>query len=247
MIEINNITKSYGKTTAVDSISFGIEQRSVCCLIGPNGSGKSTLIKIILGLVSPGKGEIRFKSNDILIGYMPELSGLPKGYKGTKMMDLIKPLLRGSEGIVDELIDVFEMGSYMGKDVSKFSKGMQKKIGLLIAFTKSPEIVILDEPFEGIDTIDRDKLTAFIYSYVQKNRTVILSSHILHDLDGISNQAVFLKNGKLVVNYNPKAASESSGINETERPAQLIKIENLNGISELKNPTITEVYRRLYS
>lgn len=246
MIEIRNITKLFGKTTAIDSVSFDIRQNSVCCLVGPNGSGKSTLIKVILGLISPNKGEIRFRKKDISIGYMPEVSGLPKGYKGTKMMNLIKPLLKGPQDVFDELIDVFEMSSYMGKDVSRFSKGMQKKIGLLIAFTRSPEVVILDEPFEGIDTIDRDKLNSFIYSYVQKDRTIILSSHILHDLDGISNQAVFLKNGKLAVNYNPKKATEYNDTMD-DTTSQLIKIENSSGITELENPTITDIYRRLYS
>lgn len=244
MIKAINISKSYDKAKALNDVSFEIGKNSVCCLVGPNGSGKSTLIKIILGLIKSHQGEFVFEMNNPRIGYMPEVSGLPKGYNGSRLMNLIKPLLGGDDDARDELADLFGMHEYMSKEVTKFSKGMQKKIGLLIAFTKSPDIVVLDEPFEGIDTLDRDRLNSFISNYTKNGKTVILSSHILHDLDGISDKALFLKQGELVVDYCPKDASRSR--NESGIPSQRIQLPGADQIKELINPTITEIYRALY-
>lgn len=244
MIRAINISKAFDKAKALNNVSFEIQNNSVCCLVGPNGSGKSTLIKILLGLIKSHQGEIIFDMENPRIGYMPEVSGLPKGYNGKRMMNLIKPLMSGDDNARDDLMDLFGMQEYMSKDVTKFSKGMQKKIGLLIAFTKSPDIVVLDEPFEGIDTLDRDRLNSFISNYSKSGKTVILSSHILHDLDGISDKALFLKHGELIVDYCPKEALRSQ--NESGVPSQQIELPGTDQINELINPTITDIYRSLY-
>lgn len=244
MIRASLICKSFDKTKALNNVSFEIQGGTVCCLVGPNGSGKSTLIKILLGLIKKHDGEIIFTPDNLPIGYMPEVSGLPKGYNGTKMMNLIKPILNGYDESSDEIMDLFGMHEYMSKDVTKFSKGMQKKIGLLIAFTKSPDIVVLDEPFEGIDTIDRDRLNGFIARYTKNGKSVILSSHILHDLDAIADQAIFLKNGNLVVNYSPKAAFGS--LLDSGNTSNIVRFSVDDQPLELTSPTITDIYRTLY-
>jgi ABC-type multidrug transport system ATPase subunit len=244
MIRASQISKSFDKTKALNNVSFEIQKGTVCCLVGPNGSGKSTLIKILLGLIKKHEGEITFTSDNLTIGYMPEVSGLPKGYNGTKMMSLIKPILNGNDEARDEILDLFGMHEYMSKDVTKFSKGMQKKIGLLIAFTKSPDIVVLDEPFEGIDTIDRDRLNGFIAKYVFGGKSVILSSHILHDLDVIADHAFFLKSGDLVVNYSPKAAIAAQL--DSGKNLQIVSFPVDENHIELTNPTLTDIYRTLY-
>jgi ABC-type multidrug transport system ATPase subunit len=244
MIQALNISKTFNKVRALNNVSFEIQNSTVCCLVGPNGSGKSTLIKILLGLIKRHDGEIIFKQDNPNIGYMPEVSGLPNGYRGTKLLNLIKPILSGDDESRDEILDLFSMHEYMNKDVSKFSKGMQKKIGLLIAFTKSPDIVVLDEPFEGIDTLDRDRLNGFIAKYVKDGKTVILSSHILHDLDTIADKAIFLKTGDLIVDYSPKAAFSAQL--DPNKNSQVVLFSVDEKKIELINPTITDIYRTLY-
>lgn len=176
---------------------------------------------------------------------MPEFSGLPTGYTGLDIIKKHKYLLRYSnDDHIQQLIDLFDMNSFLNKKIKGFSKGMQKKIGFLLAFAGSPGLVILDEPFEGIDTIDRDRLNAFINEYTSTDKSVILSSHILYDLDLITDQAVFLKNGKVMINYNPKSVEQNTTV-----PIQIelnLTDHNVPKNIVLSNPTITDIYRALY-
>ncbi len=245
MIKIHQITKEYYGLRAVDKVSLEITINTVTSFIGPNGSGKSTLIKLLLGSITPTSGNIKHDSNNLKVGYMPEFSGLPTGYTGLDIIKKHKYLLRYSnDDHIQQLIDLFDMNSFLNKKIKGFSKGMQKKIGFLLAFAGSPGLVILDEPFEGIDTIDRDRLNAFINEYTSTDKSVILSSHILYDLDLITDQAVFLKNGKIMINYNPKSVEQNTTV-----PIQIelnLTDHNVPKNIVLSNPTITDIYRALY-
>ncbi|HAC14501.1 MAG TPA: hypothetical protein DCE78_00945 [Bacteroidetes bacterium] len=248
MIKVHQITKEFNGIRAVENVSLEINNNSVTSFIGPNGSGKSTLIKLILGLIAPTSGNVEHPStasSGYKIGYMPEISGLPTGYTGLDILKKHKYLLGYSnDQHIQSLIEIFDMNSFLKKKFKGFSKGMQKKIGFLLAFAGSPDLVILDEPFEGIDTIDRDRLNLFIKEYTTNGRSAILSSHILYDMDEITDQALFLKNGKVMINYNPKLIGSNS-----KTPINIEQNPSDHGVPNnviLPNPTITDIYRALY-
>lgn len=235
MINVENVSKNYKDVLALDDVSIQIETGKIVCLVGPNGSGKSTLIKIILGLSRATKGRISFEGDDPTIGYLTELNALPNGYKGKDILKKLETLIGVDRSQhVDELIRLFGIKEFISKKVKGYSKGMQKKIGLLIALSGDPDLVILDEPFEGIDTIDRDKLSEFLKSYVSAGKTVILSTHILYELDSLCEEAHFLKKGKLIASLetnNSRFTKIASEFKDTEFGSNL---------------TIADIYRRVY-
>jgi ABC-type multidrug transport system ATPase subunit len=243
MITVENLSKKYGSLTVLSRVSLSISTGEIACLVGPNGSGKSTLIKLVLGLTSPTSGNISFSNPGVSTGYLTELNALPTGYKGNDIIQKLEFLLGDdrSESVL-ELIRLFGMDEFIHKKVKGFSKGMQKKIGLLVAFSGEPDLVILDEPFEGIDTIDRDKLSVFLKNYVSTGKTVMLSTHILYELDQHCDTAHFLKSGNLVTSFNPKTYSDGTmSANEFT-----FKNALTGSLETITNPSITDIYRRIY-
>lgn len=243
MIELKNITKKYGSLEAVKPISWEINQGTLSCLVGPNGSGKSTLIKIILGLNSPSSGTLTLSGKSKIMGYMPEVINFPDGSTAEFMLNAVKRLSNNKTKITDEIVAVMGMQDYMKKRIKKLSKGMQKKIGLLLAFANDPDFVILDEPFEGIDTIDRDKLLDFLGQKVASGKTIIISTHILHELDKLTDNALFLKNGDLVFHKNKLVDNWS--LNKEVLPLELAE-EVEEYLANQSEPTISDLYRIIY-
>jgi ABC-2 type transport system ATP-binding protein len=243
MIITEKLTKIYGKEVALDNVSLSISTGKLVCLVGPNGSGKSTLIKLILGLISQTSGSVRINGYEPIIGYMPEVSNISKNFRGSDILKILKKGLIGDINGTDELIEIMDMSGYLNKKVGQYSKGMQKKLSLLVAFCNNPNLVILDEPFEGIDTIDRDRLMSFIAQFIEKGNTVLLSTHILHDLDTVCTQAIFLKKGVFQLQFNPKSEAEKIlGSNLNDEVLKLFEV----GARKSKLPTITDIYRKLY-
>lgn len=243
MITISNVSKNYRGLLAVNDVSVQVGRGKIIGLVGPNGSGKSSLIKLILGLSRATSGSIIFADEQTTIGYLTELNTLPSGYKGADILKKLELLLgvERSES-VRNLDELFGIKDFFTKKTKAFSKGMQKKLGLLIAFTGEPDLVILDEPFEGIDTIDRDKLSAFLRNYVAKGKTILLSTHILHELDSLCDEAHFLMKGNLVASVDIK--KDSHDVNQTLDFTHIQSSVNSNEIVTSK--TIADVYRRIY-
>lgn len=230
---------------ALNDVSISIDRGTISCLIGPNGSGKSTLIKLLLGLIRPTSGKINLVPELNGIGYMPEISNLPVGYKGYDILNKFNSIINsGISDEVEKLIDIFQMDQFLGGKIKGFSKGMHKKIGLLLAFSGDPDIVILDEPLEGIDTIDRDRLSDFMVNYIQSGRSIILSSHILYEMDTFTDQALFLRKGLTIVNYPAKLNKFAI---DSGTDVELIYKDPNTQIETLVNkPSITDLYRRIY-
>jgi ABC-2 type transport system ATP-binding protein len=243
MIRTEEISKKYGDLLALKQVSIEIDRGSIISLVGPNGSGKSTLIKLILGLTRPTSGKIHLDDANVSIGYLTEINALPTGYKGRDILKKLE-LLLGVErsNSVNELTQLFGINEFFTKKIKGYSKGMQKKIGLLIAFTGDPDVVILDEPFEGIDTIDRDKLAAFLKKYAASGKTIILSTHILYELDSLCDAAHFLKKGSLVASINIEKDPSDKGSS-----LHFSTVSSEFGVESLKSSsTIADVYRRVY-
>lgn len=208
-VKLINISKSYGKVKVIDDINIEIGN-GIYALLGHNGAGKSTIIRILLGLLLPNKGEIlyNFKANvkDLIvessIGYVPQKGGLDESqtvkdfliyvgyYKGIGKDEIEKKIKFFSE--------LFDFNKYLEVKIKNLSGGTKQKVKITQAFINNPKLVVLDEPSVGLDIAERKKLKEFLSEYGKMN-TVLISTHIISDIDYIANNIIVLKNGKIKI------------------------------------------------
>jgi ABC-2 type transport system ATP-binding protein len=210
ILELKNLKKYYATQKAVDDISFSIEKGSIFGLLGPNGAGKTTLLRMITGIFYPDQGEIILDGklfdpiNDIIkIGYMPEERGL---YKKMKIGDqaLYLAQLKGlSKSEALEKIKFWfkrlEMESWWNKKVEDLSKGMSQKLQFVITVLHEPKLIILDEPFSGLDPVNANLIKDEIYGLAQRGCTVIFSTHRMEQVEEICDHIVLVNLGKKIL------------------------------------------------
>jgi ABC-2 type transport system ATP-binding protein len=210
ILELKNLQKYYATQKAVDDISFSIEKGSIFGLLGPNGAGKTTLLRMITGIFYPDQGEILLDgktfdpANDIIkIGYMPEERGL---YKKMKIGDqaLYLAQLKGlSKSEALEKIKFWfkrlEMESWWNKKVEDLSKGMSQKLQFVITVLHEPKLIILDEPFSGLDPVNANLIKDEIYGLAQRGCTVIFSTHRMEQVEEICDHIVLVNLGKKIL------------------------------------------------
>ncbi|MBP9220084.1 MAG: ABC transporter ATP-binding protein [Chitinophagales bacterium] len=205
MIKIQNISKTYNKLAALNNVSVNLFPSQSIALIGPNGSGKSTLMKCILGLVFPDKGTIEVMGEKITftgnyrkkIGYMPQIVRFPDNMKVEQLFNMIQDIREEKINIDRELIEQFEINSFINKPLGALSGGMKQKVNAALAFMFNPDILILDEPTAGLDPLSAELLKDKIKNEKEKGKLIIISSHILADLEEITTHVVYLIDGEL--------------------------------------------------
>ena len=205
MIKIQNISKTYNKIAALNNVSVNLFPSQSIALIGPNGSGKSTLMKCILGLVFPNKGTIEVMGEKITftgnyrkkIGYMPQIVRFPDNMKVGQLFNMIQDIREEKINIDHELIEQFEINSFINKPLGALSGGMKQKVNAALAFMFNPDILILDEPTAGLDPLSAELLKDKIKNEKEKGKLIIISSHILADLEEITTHVVYLIDGEL--------------------------------------------------
>ncbi len=210
VLEVKNLKKYFATQKAVDGISFGLQQGSIFGLLGPNGAGKTTLIRMITGIFYPDEGEIFFDgkkfdpTNDSMkIGYMPEERGLYKKMKIGEQAVFLSRLkgLSKSEAIenVKEWFIKFEMQSWWNKKIEDLSKGMGQKLQFVITVLHRPKLIILDEPFSGLDPVNANLIKDEIYNLAQKGATIIFSTHRMEQVEEICDHIILVNKGKKIV------------------------------------------------
>jgi len=210
LLTLSHLVKHYATQKAVDDISFDIQKGSIFGLLGPNGAGKTTLLRMITGIFYPDGGEIKLdgKHFDPLldireIGYMPEERGLYKKMKiGEQALYLAQ--LRGlSKADAMEKIkywfEKFEMQSWWNKKVEDLSKGMSQKLQFVITVLHEPKLIILDEPFSGLDPLNANLIKDEIYNLAKKGSTIIFSTHRMEQVEEICDHIVLVNLGKKVL------------------------------------------------
>ncbi|GIN96950.1 ABC transporter ATP-binding protein [Siminovitchia terrae] len=207
-LEIYQLSKSFGETKAVKNLSFSLKKGEVLGLLGRNGAGKTTTIKMLLCLLSPGRGEMtwegkRLDQANVSIGYLPEERGL---YPKTKIVTQLRYFgeLEGmSRKQVDEAIDHWleklEITEYKTKKANELSKGNQQKIQLIATLLHDPELIILDEPFSGLDPVNANLLSLIIEEQIKAGKTVILSSHRMEQIESFCEHICLMKKGEAIV------------------------------------------------
>lgn len=207
MIRIDNIQKKFGKLKALDSVTVSFAKGQAVSLIGPNGSGKTTLIKSILGMVRPDAGEIYVNSQKINgdpsyrkdIGYMPQIGRYPDNMKVGQAFNMLRKIRNVPETKLDlDLLHSFNLASIFDKPMRTLSGGTRQKVSAALAFYFDPNILILDEPTAGLDPISSEILKEKINREKRKEKLILVTSHILSDLEEFTTHVMYLQEGKKI-------------------------------------------------
>jgi Cu-processing system ATP-binding protein len=232
MITISDLQKSYGRLNVLKGIALEIGDGAVTAVLGPNGAGKTTLIKSILGLVKPDGGSIhvngtRLNGNSEYrrdIGYMPQTARYPENLTVQEIIDMVKDIRGDGSDTDEELIDSFRLTSELGKKFKTLSGGNRQKVSAVVAFLFNPGIIFLDEPTAGLDPISSSKLKDKIIAERENGKTVILTSHILSEVQELADRVVYILEGRIAFDKSMQYLLDHTGETTLERAvAQMIQ------------------------
>ena len=207
MIIASNVSKNFGKLKALNDISVTCNRGQSISLIGPNGSGKTTFIKCILGMVVPDSGFITFNRQNIAkdwryreqIGYMPQIGRYPDNMTVGQLFRMMKDIRKSLHNDIDEeLLEAFELNKISNKRMRTLSGGTRQKVSASLAFLFSPKVLILDEPTAGLDPVSSEILKDKIRKEKTAGKLILITSHILSDLDDIVTEVIYMQEGQLI-------------------------------------------------
>ncbi len=263
ILDVKNLTKSFDAKKVLDNLSFEVKKGAVFGLLGPNGAGKTTIIRIILDIIRADHGEIKIfgeKFDENLkekIGYLPEERGL---YQKITVLECLKYFaelknVKKSEDKIDFWLDKVGLMDYKKKKIEGLSKGMQQKIQLVAAFIHSPELLILDEPFSGLDPINTKMVKDILLDLKREGKTIILSTHQMDQVERTCDRILMINRGKRVLygsldeiksNYKESLVVEYEG--DLGRIEGVKKINDYGKYAELsleENTDPQEILKRL--
>ncbi|NOX65160.1 MAG: ABC transporter ATP-binding protein [Chlorobi bacterium] len=258
-IEVNKLTKVYQvglgkqKVTALNDLSLTVERGSIFGLLGPNGAGKTTLIKILLGITFPTLGGARILDSDLSnymikkkIGFLPENHKFPNYLTAEQTLKYFAQL-SGYENSnlnkrIDELLALVRMSKWKKTKVKKYSKGMMQRLGLAQAMINEPELIFLDEPTDGVDPIGRKEIRDILSDLKEKGTTIFLNSHLLSEVELVSDKVAILNEGKLLREGTVKELTTSDEVYEIETAAD---IPNIFSIPEFSSISISQEANKL--
>lgn len=205
MIEIQNLSKRFGKLQVLHDVSLKLNKGECVALIGPNGCGKTTLIKSILGMVVPDSGTILFNQKPInkdvtyrnQIGYMPQIGRYPENMSIGQVIHMIKNIRKSETAEDNELMHTYQIESLSAKKMRTLSGGTTQKVSATIAFMFNPDVLILDEPTAGLDPIAAELLKEKIIKEKEKGKLIIITSHLLSELDDLVTHLIFMQEGQV--------------------------------------------------
>ncbi len=233
MIIATSVTKRFGKLTALDNVSSVCNKGQSIALIGPNGSDKTTFIKCLLGMVVPDSGFITFNQQNIVhdwkyraaIGYMPQVGRYPENMTIAQVFDMMKDIRGKSiKGLDEELIESFGLEKMMNKRMRTLSGGTRQKVSASLAFLFNPDVLILDEPTAGLDPLSSEILKEKIRKEKHEGKLIMITSHILSDLDDIITEIIYMQEGQLRFQKSLEQLKKDTGENRLSRAiAQVMK------------------------
>jgi ABC-2 type transport system ATP-binding protein len=236
-IEIDHVTKSFGKFRAVDDLSLAVPSGTIFGLLGPNGAGKTTTIRMIMDITAPDTGTIRvlgaLSSRETLsrVGYLPEERGL---YRRMRVIDHLLFLGAIKEVPADvarkrigEWLDVMELKPWLNRKVDELSKGMQQKIQFIATIIHDPDILILDEPFAGLDPINVNLVKTFLMDFRTKGKTIVFSTHVLEQAEKLCDTICLISKSRKILDGNLRDLKKSYSADvvriTTDAPEEILK------------------------
>ena len=212
MLEIKNLTKKYGEKVAVDDLSLTVQTGQICAFIGHNGAGKTTTLKAIAGILNFEQGEIKIDGIDVkknpmeakrILAYLPDNPDLYEYLTGIEYLNFIANIFKMSENDRKQKIEQYakRIGIFdaLQSQISSYSHGMKQKLALVSALIHSPRLLLLDEPFVGLDPISSHEMKLIMQEMAQNGATIFYSTHVLDVAEKICNQVAIIKQGKLIV------------------------------------------------
>ncbi len=252
MIQIQNLVKAFGPMRAVDGISFTVERGEVLGFLGPNGAGKSTTMRMITGFMPPTAGTVSVGGHDVvespleakrLIGYLPENAAAYPDMTVHGFLNFAAEL-RGLDGearrkALHRVVDLCFLESVLHQSIDTLSKGYRHRTCLAQALIHDPDVLIMDEPTDGLDPNQKHEVRNLIRELGRKNKAIVFSTHILEEVDAACSRAIIIDRGRIVANGTPEELRAMSVLHgavtlqaqgaSAERLAPLGKVEELNG------------------
>ena len=245
MIRTEHLTHHYGVKTALQDLDLRVDPGEVLGLLGPNGAGKSTTVKILTGLLRPTSGRATVAGFDIVrepleakqhLGYVPEQPVLYETLTATEFLDVISSLHHLDPSLAasrrDELLELLGLGDVRHQRLNAFSKGMKQKVVLAAALIHRPDVLILDEPLDGLDANSARVVKELLRSLAAQGRSVLFCSHILEVVERVCTRIVILDKGRQIAEGTPRAIAASANVgNLDEAFAALTGVRDANQIS----------------
>jgi len=250
MLKVENITKSFGNLKAVDGVSFEAKDGEVVGLLGPNGAGKTTTMRVITGFISPDEGNVEIdtvsiRNNPIQvqskIGYLPENNPLYKEMLVSEMLEFSADMRNLTKiqrkDAIDFSVNASNIKDVYYKPINELSKGFKQRVGLAVALLHKPKTLVLDEPTEGLDPNQRSEIRTLIKN-LSKDRTIIISTHVMQEVEAICDRALIINKGKMVADSNVKDLNKlvkgKSSINvDIEGNNVISNLHDINGIETI--------------
>ena len=248
-LKVSNITKLFGKQKALDQVSFSVNNGELLGLLGPNGAGKSTLMKIITGYLPANSGEVWIEDRKVLventslrkkIGYLPEHNPLYLDLYVKEYLEIIAGFyqLKNRKQHTDRMVELIGLGDEQHKKIGALSKGYRQRVGLAQALIHDPQVLILDEPTTGLDPNQLEDIRSLIRS-ISRQKTVILSSHIMQEVEAVCNRVVIINKGKIVADgsisevKNGKLQRNQTVIAAFDKPGEKERLLSLSAVNNV--------------
>ena len=204
MIDFKNLHKKFGKLVVLNGLDLNIKEGGIFAILGPNGSGKTTLIKCLLGMVIPNEGTITYKGNSVLrkwdyrkdLNYLPQIANFPPNLTVVELIEMVKNL-RPKQSNEQDLIKLFGLTDSLQKKLGNLSGGTKQKVNIVLTFMFDSNLIILDEPTNGLDPIALIHLKELILKEKAKGKTILITTHIMSFVDEMADEIVFILDGKI--------------------------------------------------
>ena len=235
MIEVENLTKRFRKTLAVDDLSFKVREGAICGFLGPNGAGKTTTLRIILGLVRPTAGQATVMGRPYRglerppfdVGAVLEASSFHPGRTGRNHLRVVAAAAGIPRPRVEDVLDFVHLSEAAGRRVGGYSLGMRQRLSLAAAFLGDPKVLILDEPANGLDPEGMRWLRELLRSLASEGRTILISSHVLAEVEQIADEVVIIHRGRFVAHETTAELSARAAAGVRVRSPQADRLKPL--------------------
>ena len=215
-IEINGLTKKFGNLTALDDVTVSLDKGQIVGLLGPNGSGKTTLIKMLNGLLQPTSGSVMINGftpgidTKEAVAYLPDRNALPGYMTASQLMNVYQDFFEDFDRSKAESM-ITDLGIDLNQTMKKMSKGTKEKLQLCLVMARQADVYLLDEPIGGVDPATRDYILRTIISNYNENAVVLISTHLISDVESVLDDIVFIKEGRIILHGAADEIREEKG------------------------------------